>query len=302
MNLTLQQLKVLLTVTQVQSVSLAAKQLQLRQSTVSFHLQSLESAAGVVLLIRTKQRWELTEAGKEMVKYAQTMIQTAEEAERVMLDFQTVRQRRLLIGTSHVPATFIVPFVVQKFHAAYPDVYVEVESEPSPTVRRRVEEKRLDVGFIIDAQPVSPPLQSLLLMEDEIGCVYSANTGLQWLKGRLDAHQLSAIPLIGHAAQSSTAQVCQEWAQRQNVSLKSAVTLGSIGMMKTAVKHGMGAALLSKLMVYDEIEAGELLYAPLEDAPRRQLRLLYHKDHGLDSLDRFVQVVQRTVESGRFGR
>jgi DNA-binding transcriptional LysR family regulator len=291
MAFTLQQLKVLVTVTELQSVSQAAQRLRLQQSTVSFHLQSLEAAVGVALVIRSRQRWELTAAGKEMVRYARMMLSTVEETERVMADFQSARQRRLLVGTSTVPATFIVPSAVQGFHTAFPHIQLEIEAIPSPLVRRRVEARQLDLGFIIDDQPVNPSLESHLVMEDEIGCVYSPNTGLQWIKGAIDAHQLGAIPLIGHAVESSTAQAVQDWAKKQSVRLESTVILGSIDMIKTAVKQGMGASLLSKLMVYDEIRAGTLLYAPLVNPPRRQLRVIYQKELQHSQLQNFLDIV-----------
>ncbi|QQE79296.1 LysR family transcriptional regulator [Alicyclobacillus sp. SO9] len=302
MAITLQQLKVFLAVIDAQSISAAAQQLELRQSTVSFHMQALESVAGIPLLIRNHHRWNLTEAGKELVGYARTLTSTAAEAERVLADFQSDRQRRLLIGTSQVPATYIVPIVVERFHALRPDIALVVENVPSPMVRRRVEEREIDVGFIIDARPVPPALESNLVLEDEIGCVFSPNTGLQWLKAPITPDQLQAIELIGHAKDSSTAQVCDNWALNQGVSLKTSVTLGSIDMIKTAVKRGMGAALLSELMVRDEIEKGDLLYAPVHNPPRRQLRLIYHREQKESRLQDFVKIVQSTAQASLLHR
>lgn len=297
MGFTLQQLKVFLTVAERQSVSEAAKELQLRQSTVSFHLHTLEEAAGVPLFAPNQHRKELTSAGKELLHYAKTVTATTDEAQQVMAGFQRDRQRKLIIGTSHVPATYIVPMVVQQFHERHPDVYLTVESAPSPIVRGRVENRQIDIGFIIDAKPVSPPLASILVLQDEIGCVFSPNTGLQWLKPPITADQLKAVPLIGHAEQSSTAEVCADWAQQQETSLETFVTLGSIDMMKTAVKLGMGAALLSKMMVFKEIEQGDLLYAPLYNPPVRQLQLIYHKEPEHELLQDFIQVVKRAIHA-----
>lgn len=292
---TVQQFKVLVAVAERQTLSEAASVLKLRQSTISFHLRQLEETAGVALFVQHQHRKELTPAGRELLPYARTILATADQAQRVMVDFQRDRQRQLTIGTSLVPATYIVPMVVQQFHQQHPGVRLTVEAVPSPLVRERIENRQIDVGFVIDAKPVVPPLAGLLVLEDEIGCVFSPNTGLQWLKPPLTADQLRAVPLIGHAEQSSTAQVCDEWAKRQGISLETFVTLGSIEMMKTAVKLDMGAALLSKMMVYKEIEQGSLLYAPLENPPTRQLQLIYHKEpeHGL--LRDFIRIVREVA-------
>lgn len=293
MGFTLQQLKVFLSVAERQSVSEAAKALQLRQSTVSFHLHTLEEATGVPLFAPTAARKELTPAGEELRTYAKKITATTDEAEQVMSALQRNRQRKLIIGTSHVPATYLVPIVVQQFHALNPDVYLTVEAMPSPIVRSRVENRQIDIGFIIDAKPVAPPLASIQVLQDEIGCVFSPNTGLQWLKPPITADQLKVVPLIGHAAQSSTAEVCADWAEQQGATLENFVTLGSIDMMKTAVKLGMGAALLSKMMVFKEIEQGDLLYAPLDNPPTRQLQLIYHHQPEHELLQEFIQVVMQ---------
>lgn len=297
MEFTLQQLQVFLAVVELHSTNEAARAMKLSQSTVSFHLRSLEDALGMKLFSTNQQRRELTEVGSELLHYARRLTATAAEAERVLTDYQRHRQRQLIVAASHVPATYIVPIVIQRFYETHPDVHVTVELMASPEVRNRVVNQQVDVGFIIDAQPTSSPIASIPVWQDEIGCVFSPNTGLQWLKPPITADQLSAVPLIGHAELSSTAQVCRDWAQLQGTALETITTLGSIDMMKTAVKLGMGAALLSRLMVFKEVETGELLYAPLANPPRRQLQLIYCENPERRWLNEFIQVVRQSMQS-----
>ena len=62
-----------------QSVTLAAQELNLTQSSVSRQIQELESQLGVVLFNRVRRRIELSAAGRKFRPQALRLLQQAEE-------------------------------------------------------------------------------------------------------------------------------------------------------------------------------------------------------------------------------
>lgn len=291
-------MQVFLAVAQLQNLSGAAKALNLSQSTVSFHLRALEESAGVPLFSSNRHPRVLTDAGKALLRYAKVMLALSAKAERTMDDFQQARQHVISIATSQVPASFVVPLMVKAFLKELPDVRVIVETMPTPMVRRRLEDRLIDFGFIIDDDALAPPLVGIPLMRDEIVCVFGPQLGLKWVTPPMTADQLQAVPLISHTQESSTAQIGARWAQRQGVSLHAAITMGSIDMIKTAVKLGLGAALLSKMMVHAEMEQEMLWGVPLKNPPYRQLQLVYFEDLRDDIQRVFVNKVWEVLRSG----
>src|SRR3712207_209079 len=80
------------------SISKAAKALHVTQPGLSMQLQNLEKELGVSLLNRSNKGVELTEEGKVVFDYANTMLSIQGNIERDLKSLQE-EQQRLIIGS-----------------------------------------------------------------------------------------------------------------------------------------------------------------------------------------------------------
>lgn len=113
-------------VAQLRSFSAAARQLGLPKSTVSRRVSGLERRLGARLLHRTTRRLNLTDVGELYFARCERVIADLEEAERAVLELQTV-PRGLLRVTTPVDFGLDVPArLIAAFQLAYPQVQVLV--------------------------------------------------------------------------------------------------------------------------------------------------------------------------------
>ena len=112
----LKQLETFITVVEWDSFSEAAKRLYLTQPTISTHIKQIENELNTELLKRTTKKLELTPEGREFYNYAKSI-------SRIMESMQDSFSKKSLttfnIGASSVPATYILPSLLAKYHKTH---------------------------------------------------------------------------------------------------------------------------------------------------------------------------------------
>jgi DNA-binding transcriptional LysR family regulator len=85
--MTLHQLRIFLTVAQSSTMTRASKQLGLAQPSLSKQLAGLEDSVGTSLFDRGHNRMVLTDAGRVLLRHAQTVLREVDEAEAGLREF-----------------------------------------------------------------------------------------------------------------------------------------------------------------------------------------------------------------------
>jgi DNA-binding transcriptional LysR family regulator len=92
------------------SFTQAAKMLNISQSTLSLQVQSLEKKYCISLIKRNKRSFELTEEGKIVLTYAQSIFSLADSLNNAIEDLKV---SRLKIGSTPTLAHYVMPGVIQ---------------------------------------------------------------------------------------------------------------------------------------------------------------------------------------------
>lgn len=95
-----QQLKIFLKVAQKGSLSKAAEDLFVTPASVMKQMNTLENRLGIILLKRTNQGIELTEAGKYIYEFAQAFVSQADNAVLKAKDIQERERFTIRVGSS----------------------------------------------------------------------------------------------------------------------------------------------------------------------------------------------------------
>ena len=133
----------------------AADQLHLTQPALSKQIQRLEHKVGGPLVVRRYRDVRLTAAGQVLVARARpllrdaaTTIEAAQRAARGQLG-------TLRIGFGIATLLELLPNVLQRFRAAYPDVELRMRDMSTPGQLRALVRGDLDIGFV--RLPVDDP-------------------------------------------------------------------------------------------------------------------------------------------------
>lgn len=288
----LQKLQVLNLIAKTHKVTETAELLGLRQPTVTFHMQSLEKEAGAKLFEQSHGYVGLTEAGKALLHYAKDILFLMDEAQRTVDELGTLKRGRLIIGSSYVPATYLLPGVLLRFTDAFPHIRVELHVQPYRQLLDMLLRHEVDFGLGYTAEEALEDFVCRPIGTDELVAVYSPHSGLP-VEGSLGLDQLRRHTLVQHGPDSSTRRIVEKWMARENISFDSRMDLDSIEAIKHVLFLSDHFSILSRLAVAREVERGELAAKSLPPKPLlREMNLVYLRNRYLSpAAQKFIEYV-----------
>ena len=143
----------------------AAEQLNVAQPAVSRAIQQLESRLGFELLHRTTRRVTLTPAGAAFAKQAGDAMQQLEQAVRNAKQISTGTAGEIILGYSAQAANGVMPEIVVRFRAAFPNAQVGLYSLASDEQVAALLSGRTDIGFML-AEACRAPLEHMVIARE----------------------------------------------------------------------------------------------------------------------------------------
>jgi LysR family transcriptional activator of glutamate synthase operon len=129
--ITLQQLRVFWAVAHAPSLTRAAKQLGLTQPSLSQQLARLEAALGRRLFERAGGQLILNDAGRYLLRKAETVLAEVDEAEAALAEFGSGRRGRIALGGAGSAMRALVPAAYLRARGQFPALELDVH-ELSP--------------------------------------------------------------------------------------------------------------------------------------------------------------------------
>lgn len=132
----------------------AAEKLHATQPAISQRIALLEDELGVLLFDREPRGVVLTAKGAELMPYAERMLQLHADL------LQAAREKKAMRGVVKlgVAETIVHTWLaklIERMHAVYPGITLEIEVDVSPALRDRLVSHQLDIAFLLG--PVSEP-------------------------------------------------------------------------------------------------------------------------------------------------
>lgn len=229
-------LRTFLLVADSMSFSRAAESVSRSQSTVSQQINKLENQAGKSLLVRRKGRvLELTSEGGKLLDYARRILQLNDEAYSSLSDEALTGFVRLGVPLDFFGRSFTT--WLAGFKAQHPMVGLEIESNQSENLFKRVKRSEFDLAFFKQENGASHG--DAVLREQ-----------LVWVSGPKFAPSRGAsVPLIlfpeGCAYRKFAVRALEDSKLPWHLSFVSP----SFECMRSAVIDGMGVTVLARGLV-----------------------------------------------------
>jgi len=294
---TLEQLRVFVSVAECEHVTRAARQLNLTQSAASAAVAALEERHGVKLFDRIGRRIALTAAGRVFLSEAKAVLARALAAEQALADLAGLKTGELVLAASQTIGSYWLPPRIIRFRALYPGVTIKLRIGNTLRVAALASGGEVDLGFV-EGEVSDPSLIVKPIGDDEL-VVVAAPKERGVLDG-LGAGRLTAAPWVAREKGSGTRAAFEAAlaafgvdASKRNIVLE----LPSNEAVRAAVEAGAGLAVMSRLVVSASIKAGSLIASPLA-LPRRRFFLLRHKERYESQAARaFVRAIENDVEA-----
>lgn len=249
------QLETLLTISKTMSFRKAGEILNLTQPAVSAQIKSLEDEFGTVLIDRS-QPVTLTDSGKVFLEHAERILRTVDDLKQRLADLNQTPQGHIHIGTTTSIAMQILPRVLSYFQDQFPLIKTTIRSMTSSQIMNSVENGHVDIGIAYLLEK-NPSLETSVLYYDTYELIVSARHPLSRFS-HLSIEKLRNIPFIMLSPETVGRRFIDQVFKSFDVNPHIVMELSSSEEVKRMVELNLGAAIISKLSVTDELRHGTL--------------------------------------------
>src|SRR5271154_7146342 len=145
---TLEQLRIFISVAERGHVTEGARALNLAQSAASHAIASLEARHDLLLFDRVGRRIALTEAGGARLVQARRILAEVEHAEQTLAEFGALERGALSLHASQTIAGYWLPQRLVAFQRAYPRIEIRLTIGNTAEVAAAVESGAAELGFV----------------------------------------------------------------------------------------------------------------------------------------------------------
>jgi DNA-binding transcriptional LysR family regulator len=143
------QMRYFIAVAEQLSFSGAARLLNVSQPPLSMQIKALERELGTALLIRTRRRVELTEAGRLFLDSARRAVRQMDDAAALVRQSAEGKAGVLRLGfTSSVPLSSVFARMMRRFRSSHPRVEIELLHLSTRDQFEALDDDRLDAGIL----------------------------------------------------------------------------------------------------------------------------------------------------------
>ena len=256
-------LALFLAVAQAGGISQGAVAARISQPAVSKQIAELEDALGVRLLDRLPRGCRLTEAGKILADHAQRWRSLEDDAARAIEEYRGLKRGRLAIGASLTIGGYLLPGVIAEFHKKFPEIELQLEIANTGHIQRLLLDGAIDLA-LTEGPLESEEMESAVFFKDELVAIAPAGHALL-KKRRVTVREMCREPFLLREEGSGTRAVVERALRRQGLKIKPLLSLASPEAIKNLVAAGLGLAIVSRLIVALELQAGSLGIITLKD-------------------------------------
>ena len=246
------------------SISAAAEACRIGQPSATKHLKMLEAAVGAKLVERVGRSSRLTEAGGIVAAHGLRVLDTLDAMQGELRALEGAERGTLTLAASTTPGSYVLPSILQCFADRHPGVDVDVIIGSSAWVAARVARREVSLGLAGEVDLPDGVFAEPFLDDEVIGI--AAPGQLKLRRGRASLAEVAAATLLVREHGSSTRAVAERYLARARFHPAKRWELDSNEAIKRSVQAGLGIGFVSRLVVADELERGDVVAFQIEGA------------------------------------
>jgi len=281
------QLKTLIHVAELGSLSKAADRLNIAQPALSRQIRLLEKELGAVLFERHGRGMVITDTGRDVLDHATRVMAELEAIRGVTADSGGSFTGHVSIGTTPTVAEIVTVPLIRKIKAAHPQLSVRLSSAFTGHLLDWLQRGELELAVSYDPQPLRS-LRIVPVMMENLLFVSAGNRGLR-MDRAVHFADLASEELVLPSPRHGLRGIMEACARQAGIELHGSVEADSFGAMIDLVRNGYGSTALPLASIHALVQGGVLSAAPLVDpTPMRKLVIAYPADRPVSAAARFV--------------
>lgn len=301
------QIKTLIHVAELGSVSRASQRLNIAQPALSRQISLLEAELGIALFERHSRGMVATETGRQVLEHAARILGELDAIRATATGGRAALTGAVNVGMAPTIAQIVTVPMVAALKQAAPGLFMRFSSAFSGHLIDWIRRGDIDVALTYNPQP-SRSLKTEPVMMESLMLVAGPQAGLS-AGTPVPFRDLAEIELVLPSAPHGLRVILDQCAAGAGIEFRTRIEVDSYGPMIELVKSGMGYTVLPLPPIFTMVEAGMLTAAPIvEPTPERKLAIITSADRPVSPAARFVgqrfvdiaaDLVQRKIWAGR---
>ncbi|CAM5675181.1 LysR family transcriptional regulator [Streptomyces purpurascens] len=264
----IKQLRAIVTVAEVGSVTRAAELLHLVQPAVTRQIRTLEQELGIDLFERTGQGMRPTEAGAIMVDRARRALGELERARAEVQPAPGVVTGIVTVGLLESTSDLLAEPLVTAVARAHPGVELRLMTAYSGHLQQWLDDGDLDLTLLYNLDS-TPSLNARPLVREQLWAVAPASAGLR-ADRPVPFAEAAAHPLVMPASGHALRRLIDAAAARSGAAMDIVMQTNSMRVQKQLVGAGHGWTVLPGVGIAEDVARGTLSAAPLSEPDVRR--------------------------------
>lgn len=265
------------TILEAGSFQKAADKLNYTQSTVTFQMKQLEEELCLKLFEKIGRRMELTQAGKDILPYVDTILQGAEQINNYGKKLSEITGSLKLAIPDSILIYTIQPFIQAFLHEA-PNIQLVINSVQSEDVNQAVMDGTADIGINCEKDSYPDTIIHKNLGTYRILLV-AAPFADSSLLDFTTPHQRKPFSLICNEPNGYYQLEMNKYLAEKDIVLEPYMKVQSIEAVKRCVMNNLGIAVVPTYSISEELKNGSLIPVKTElDEKRYNSIYVYHKN------------------------
>ncbi len=262
--------------TQFRSFSKLAKELPISQSTLSHQISQLEKDfGGVVLIDRTTKKFEITNAGKLLLKYAEQIIDVYDNCKLEISKFKDHFTEDIIISASSIPGSHILPRSIANFRNKNPDVNFKILINNSKESIERIKNGLADFAGIGSFMNYNEnDFDFIIIGEDELKFICSPNHELLKHDNLVNYNELKKYPFVWRENGSGMRNTFKQQFSKYK-ELNFELEINDNDSIISTVSESNYIGIMSEMMVDKSESAGLIKSIKIKNYPVIAKRSLY---------------------------
>ncbi len=238
----LHQLRVFQAAVKTGGFTRASEQLHLSQSTVSQHIKLLEEELGCPLFLRVGKRVQVTEAGRVLLQYAETIFRDLKNAEMAVREMNDLKRGTVRLGVGPTTLTHRLPHVLGDYARRFPDIELVVLAGTTEFLLDALRAQHLDLAVVMRTAP-QPGIAVTLLGQEEMIIVVNRDHPLARRK-TVEPADLASLRFILYEKNTAMQNLIDRFFESLGVTPRIAMEVENNEAVKSLVRIGLGASIM----------------------------------------------------------
>lgn len=266
------------------SFTKAASSLGYAQSTITFHIQSLEEYYKKPIFNRIGKTIELTQFGHMLSEQIDILLNAYDTLENYSLS-ECQPQGVLRIGVPESLMLYRLHNILKQYKLTYPDVEVVIINDQCSHLRNKLTSHDLDISFLLQPEYTYSQLETILLKKEEMCLVAPYDySGEDFLPG-------DSQMILFTEKDCDYRQIFSNYLKSHNFYPTNILETGSVEAIKKYIYYGMGISYLPLYAVAEDAEEKKLRIKKHTSSITFYTQLVYHKNKWLNpALKAFIDL------------